>query len=228
MVARFRSREFLSSKAGLEFRGVFLRERSTPLNPILCKTLNKTEQKKSLNFFPIKKSRRSFVMGNAALTKASGRSCVPGGGGGKASSSSSMDERIDALVLRLHEVKSSSSSSSSSFYIESRKCCHFQTMMMMMMMSLCRDIGVLVSSSSLGKTKRDEEERKKRRKRNAGERASVFLRVVSVAFSFATKACLVFCISLEITHSSFSLNTTTTNNNNNNQNENTNHKRLKR
>ena len=171
-------------------------------------------------------------MGNAALTKASGRSCVPGGG--KASSSSSMDERIDALVLRLHEVKSSSFTSSftSSFYIESRKCCHFQTMMMMMMMmmmmSLCRDIGVLVSSSSLGKTKRDEEERKKRRKRNAGERASVFLRVVSVAFSFATKACLVFCISLEITHSSFSLNTTTNNNNNNNQNENTNHKRLKR
>ena len=105
-------------------------------------------------------------MGNAALTKASGRSCVPGGG---KTSSSSMDERIDALVLRLHEVKSSSSSSS--FYIESLVCCHFQTMMMMIMMSLCRDIGVLVSSSSLGKTKRDEEERKKRRKRNAGERA---------------------------------------------------------
>ena len=176
MVARFRSREFLSS-AELEFRGVFLRERSTPLNPLLYKTLNKTaSEKKSLNFFPIKKRtfllfRYQNVMGNAALTKASGRSCVPGGGGGKASSSSSMDERIDALVLRLHEVKSSSSSSSSSFYIESRKCCHFQTMMMMIMMSLCRDIGVLVSSSSLGKTKRDEEERKKRRKRNAGERA---------------------------------------------------------
>ena len=62
---------------------------------------------------------------------------------------------------------------------------------MMMMMSLCRDIVVFfVSLSSLGKTKRfDEEDRKKRRKRHAGERASVFfLRVVSVAFSFATKA----------------------------------------
>ncbi len=71
-------------------------------------------------------------------------------------------------------------------------------------------------------------EGKEGKETRASERAFL-LRVVSVAFSFATKACLVFCISLEITHSSFSLNTTTnTNNNNNNQNENTNHKRLKR
>ena len=115
-------------------------------------------------------------MGNAALTKASGRSCVPGGGkASSSSSSSSMDERIDALVLRLHEVKSSSFTSSftSSFYIESRKCCHFQTMMMMMMMmSLCRDIGVLVSSSSLGKrSATKKKERKEGKETRASERA---------------------------------------------------------
>ena len=111
-------------------------------------------------------------MGNAALTKASGRSCVPGGGKASSSSSSSMDERIDALVLRLHEVKSSSFTSSftSSFYIESRKCCHFQTMMMMM--SLCRDIGVLVSSSSLGKrSATKKKEGKEGKETRASERA---------------------------------------------------------
>ena len=71
---------------------------------------------------------------------------------------------------------------------------------MMMMMSLCRDIVVFfVSLSSLGKTKRfDEEDRKKRRKRHAGERASVFfLRVVSVAFSFATKAIIIIIITIK-------------------------------
>ena len=87
---------FYYSGARIE-RGVFLRE-----------TLNVTKnKKKSLNFFPRNKKKPSFVfvvMGNAALTKASGRSCVPGGKA-SSSSSSSMDERIDALVLRLHEGK---------------------------------------------------------------------------------------------------------------------------